>query len=304
MTNNEIIEGFCESLSADSKDEKTIYSYKASVKKFDKAVGGKSFHDVDIFDIDKYLTLLKAEGYSENTLNSKYLQAMRLFLRYMMAYKVNTNFADNKELVNMKLKNKKFDKRKIEHHESLSAAEFKSFLAFCKKTKENTPIKLRRKVVTLLFLTTGMRREELVTLKKSDFDFENLKVTPNHQKFSKVRTVGVQKDVMEVVKKLFASHGQESLFITATNEELTNGGINRLINGVMRVAMRREVITKKVTPHGLRKSMATYLFYEKGIPITTIAEILGHESIITTQIYIDRKSEDAILTLSDENLFK
>ncbi|WP_290586062.1 tyrosine-type recombinase/integrase, partial [Alistipes sp. CAG:268] len=57
-----------------------------------------------------------------------------------------------------------------------------------------------------------------------------------------------------------------------------------MIFTILREAARRAGIEKKISPHTFRHSFATHLL-EGGASIRQVQELLGHESILTTEIY-------------------
>ena len=77
-----------------------------------------------------------------------------------------------------------------------------------------------------------------------------------------------------------ARAGEEVLFLNNRGGKLTRV----MVFTILREAARRAGITKRISPHTLRHSFATHLL-EGGASIRQVQELLGHESILTTEIY-------------------
>jgi integrase/recombinase XerD len=140
----------------------------------------------------------------------------------------------------------------------------------------------------------GLRVSELVNLKLSGLylDVGFIRVTG---KGDKERLVPVGKDAikfLEIYRKQVRNHVR----IKAGNEDIIF--LNRLGTKLSRVMIflmlkdlvKKAGITKNISPHTFRHSFATHLV-EGGADLRAVQEMLGHESITTTEIYthLDRE---------------
>ena len=81
-------------------------------------------------------------------------------------------------------------------------------------------------------------------------------------------------------KRRAARTGEETLFLNNRGGRLTRV----MIFTILKEAARRAGIDKRISPHTFRHSFATHLL-EGGASIRQVQEMLGHESILTTEIY-------------------
>ena len=146
----------------------------------------------------------------------------------------------------------------------------------------------RNKAMLEMLYGSGLRVSELVGLKLSDFyaDIGFLKVTG---KGNKERLVPVG----EVAKKqvdIYLNHYRNHLDIKPGNEDIVF--LNRYGRKLTRVMIftiikdlaKKAGIKKNISPHTFRHSFATHLI-EGGADLRAVQEMLGHESITTTEIY-------------------
>lgn len=146
----------------------------------------------------------------------------------------------------------------------------------------------------------GLRVSELVNLRVSDiFAAEGfLKITG---KGSKQRLVPIGSQALKEIEHYMPDRNllpsvkghEDILFLSRFGKRLTRV----MVFTIVRILAEKASIKKKISPHTLRHSFATHLI-EGGADLRAVQEMLGHESIITTEIYthLDREYlRDAII---------
>jgi site-specific recombinase XerD len=145
-------------------------------------------------------------------------------------------------------------------------------------------------MIALLY-ATGIRREELATIKLGDIDL-NMGLLTVTGKGNKVRLVPIGEQTLKELKTYLAlredflskkgvsssSSPVTALFLNRSGRPLSVRSIDRQVKKYGRAA------GVELTPHTLRHSFATHLL-ENGADLMLIKEILGHSSLSTTQKY-------------------
>jgi integrase/recombinase XerC len=145
---------------------------------------------------------------------------------------------------------------------------------------------IRNKLIVDLFYTTGMRRTELIHLKKINVDLSKntIKVLG---KRNKERIL----PLLPIVVNQFLLYSQERLnlavivdadyfFLTKKGLKLNDSFVYRLINSYFSTVSEKV----KKSPHILRHTFATHLL-NNGADLNSVKELLGHSSLASTQIY-------------------
>jgi len=149
---------------------------------------------------------------------------------------------------------------------------------------------LRDRAILELFYSAGMRVSELVGLNLSDLDRERSLVRIRG-KGKKERIVPVGQPALdaverylekrrELIKKGDEDHEEACLFANRLGARLTDRSVRRILDKYILMSG----IPKKVSPHVLRHTFATHLM-DAGADLRVIQELLGHESLSTTQKY-------------------
>lgn len=152
----------------------------------------------------------------------------------------------------------------------------------------STPEGIRNKAILETLYSCGLRVSELVNLKLSClyFDTGYIRVTG---KGDKERLVPIGNSAIKYIK-IYLENIRVHITVIPGNEDVVF--LNRrgrklsrvMIFMIIKDAAKRAGINKNVSPHTFRHSFATHLV-EGGADLRAVQEMLGHESIITTEIY-------------------
>ncbi|MDR3680516.1 MAG: tyrosine-type recombinase/integrase [Flavipsychrobacter sp.] len=167
------------------------------------------------------------------------------------------------------------------------------------KTKFAYLEKIRNAVVIELLFSTGARVSEIVSLKLQDIDSET-KGLILKGKGDKERIIQIcNSDTWSLIETYIALFYDK--IVASGSHLLINRLGNRLsdqsIRNMVRTISVKANVNKKVTPHTFRHSFATLLL-ENDVDIKYIQSMLGHSSIVTTQIYtqVNKEKQRQILT--------
>lgn len=152
----------------------------------------------------------------------------------------------------------------------------------------STPEGQRNRAILEVLYSSGLRVSELVDLKLSNV-YEDIGFLRIIGKGNKERLVPVGRDALKYMKIYtsevrvhlnIASGHQNFVFLNRRGKKLTRVMIFTIIKNLA----KKIGMTKSISPHTFRHSFATHLI-EGGADLRAVQEMLGHESITTTEIY-------------------
>jgi site-specific recombinase XerD len=151
-------------------------------------------------------------------------------------------------------------------------------------------LRFRNHAIFAMFLFAGLRKSELLHLKCTDVDIENLSIFISQGKGSKDRVVPMSYTLAQTLKRYALDRKRLNKtcpeFFTSLNRNsgYTNSGLKRL------VIQMRDASRLKFTIHKLRHSFAT-LMLEGGTDIYSLSKMMGHSDIKTTTIYLSASAD-------------
>lgn len=250
-----------------------------------------------LFDISKFLDFLKRENQMLRSVTDQSLQAfvadlhdlgiaprsqariisgLKSFFKYLKA----ENYIDEDPTINL-------ESPQTGRHlpEVLTVEQIDMLID---EIDKSTPEGRRNNAIIEVMYGCGLRVSELVNLEinKLYFDEGYIVVTG---KGSKERIVPISDVAIDLVNEYMTERaqldvvaGEENvLFLNRRGHRLTR----QMIFTIIKQLARQAGITKEISPHTLRHSFATHLL-EGGANLRAIQQMLGHESIATTEIYL------------------
>lgn len=279
---NDLVNSFAEYLAYElNYSKKTIKTYNTSLKKYKLYL--ESIHIPYNYVTSSIASAYKAFLISKNLepkTSSLNLTAVRSFYNYLVEIKViGTNpFAS--------LKNPKVAKKLPNFLNSSDTT-----LLFSDINYENE-LEVRNAFIIEFLYVTGLRVSELCSLKVSDLNNDGtIKVLGKGSKerivFYKACDAKLLNHYLDYSRPhILNGLKSEYLLISKSGKALTT----RSVEAIVKKYCTKKNIKSKVTPHTLRHTYATDLL-NNDADIRSVGELLGHESLSTTQIYTHVTSE-------------
>ena len=152
---------------------------------------------------------------------------------------------------------------------------------------DTTTVKgLRDRAILELLYSCGLRVTELCDLKIGDLFFGEgyIRVVGKGDKQRLVPISGVARDRIQLYNDVRPGRKSRVEYLFLNNREKPKPLTRVMVFTIIKQAALRAGVSKQVSPHTFRHSFATHLL-EGGASIRHVQELLGHESILTTEIY-------------------
>ena len=262
-----------------SLSNNSVDAYLRDVQKLEQYVklelNGASVADIQLKHLQSFLIYINEIGL-ESTSQSRIISGLKSFFKYLAIEEVISS-SPAELLEAPKTRRRLPDFLSVEEIDAMMAA-----------IDLSTPEGTRNKAIIEVMYSCGLRVSELVNLKLSQvfFDVGFIKAVG---KGNKERLVPIGREAIKYLQIYLENirlhilpkkNAEDIIFLNRRGGQLSRVMIFYIIKELTQLAG----IKKNVHPHTLRHSFATHLL-EGGADLRAIQEMLGHESITTTEIY-------------------
>ncbi len=262
-----------------------------------KDVSISTLKKITLDDIHAFLSYLTAENKSKAATRARKVSTIRIFFKYLCKKEklLSTNPAQD-------LETPKLEKRLPKY---LSLEDSKKLLNITEN--EDNRNHLRDYAIITLFLNCGMRLSELVGINIADIDFHDCKLNVIG-KGNKERTIYLNNACMRAISNYLEirpksgikhdkKYSEKALFLSERKTRIGNRTVELIVTKQLDAA---GLDSKKYSVHKLRHTAATLMYQYGQVDIRALQELLGHESISTTEIYT-HVSNDQVRSAVENN---
>ena len=262
----------------------TIAYYKADVLELQdfiqEKVGDFTPSEVDAGLVREWIISLMDKGVAASTINRK-LSSIRTYYKFLL--KKGEVPADPLQKITGPKKKKPLPVflKESEMNKLLDEVDFGEGFEGC-----------RDHMIIEMFYATGIRLSELIGLDDKDVDFASslIKVTG---KRNKQRLIPFDEELRNSMKEYVDVRNKavplrsEAFFVRSTGERLSRS----IVSSLVKRNLSKVVTIKKRSPHVLRHTFATTMLNNEA-ELGAIKELLGHESLATTEVYTHTTFEE------------
>ena len=280
-----LIDSFLEYLRLERNySERTIVSYETDLREFEEYFqevdAGLDFKKIDADIVRRWMVHLMDEGRAATSVNRK-LSTLRSFYRFLLRRKEVVINPMLKVVGPKKKKPLPFFVREKDMDRLLDESLFEEGFEGC-----------RDRLILEMFYATGMRLSELIGLDDADVDLSArlIKVTGKRNK-QRLIPFGneMEEDLLIYIKVRNEAlpEGTKAFFVRKNGMRMYPLQVYRLV----RKSLSKVVTLKKRSPHVLRHTFATAMLNGKA-EMRAVKELLGHESLVTTEVYTHTTFEE------------
>ena len=274
----------------------TIRSYKNTFSQFidylinreNYKITSITFSNIKRENVLNYLNYVESDKKNSIRTRNQKLACIKSFYQFCLIENVDN--IENIQKV-LTIKAKKFPKKVIDY---LTEKELKDLL----ESIDTSSIKGRRNLVVMsLMYDTAARASEIIKLKVEDIHLEEKYVILDG-KGKKERIVPIMEQTVDLLKIFLKENNIKNGYILGNNHtyELIRYVISKI---------KRKYPEKNITPHTMRHTRAIHLL-SAGVSLIYIRDLLGHESITTTELYakvLEKDKFEAIKTASSDSVY-
>lgn len=270
-----------------------IFKYKLTDIKDEEFIKNIKINDLDIQvlekislpDIHSFLAYLRTCYSSKPATLARKTASIKVFFKYMCnkTKKLSHNPAQD-------LETPKLGKRLPKYLTLEQSKELLQAAATNSDNHGNHDNSERNFAMITILLNCGLRLQELININISDIDFENNKLNVIG-KGNKERTIYLNNACMNAINKYLEVRPKDSvkfnsrdaLFLSEQKQRIGRRTVQYIVKNELKNAGIEKADIYSV--HKLRHTAATLMYKYGNVDIRALQELLGHESISTTQIY-------------------